>query len=309
MSLLVRFTNKSVNVPYSPTTTISAVITSALKKGNIEAKPTDNFVLRYNNKDLDNSQTLKRAGIVQGSTVSLHKVRKSKTQQPTKIAIQLHTGKRVFANLPITSTLWDVLVAFESEIGKNICSSPDSNYSYPQLTFMNRSFSSISDLQSNTISSLGAQNGLFRLSFGNETGKTVRELGLMKAEPVEDAAAQQTKEETPKTKNENIVETKTPENENDNDPMETENEDINSKKSSSDSSDDNDKQIDTEDPMIDDSSDVPLTESSETSVASQSNIAFDRNLKYFPIKVSAGKKTSARMFYYSLLVIIFIIFT
>lgn len=284
MSLLVRLTNNSVNVPYSPTTTISSVISSALKKGNIDTKPTDHFVLRYNNKDLEHSHTLKRAGVAQGSTVTLHRVKQSKGKQ-TKVALQLPGGKRVFGNFPLNNTLWDILVYFESEIGKNICSSLDENYSYPQLTFMNRKFDSISALQSNTIALLGAQNGLFRLSFGTETGKTVRDLGITKIE------------EKSTTKNEPTTDCQDSEIKDKSDPMEIENQEISSK---------NPEPISAIAPNDNDLMNTKTNEtrqqdkeSKQEDVTNEGN--FDRKLKYFPVLSSVKTKTNPQGMFYSLL--------
>jgi len=199
---------KTVSVPYSQTSAVSSVITQSLSKAKVNCEKDDNYALYYNNKKLDNSNTMRRSGIPQGASLILKKLNSKKKVQETKIALQLPTKppKRLAATLPSNFTLWDVLVHFESEIGKNISSSLDEAYSYPAITFMNRNFASISDLQSNSIASLGANGGLFKLSFGNPSGKTPRDLGIV-PEP------QQSYEENPAQEQENLPKGEATENE------------------------------------------------------------------------------------------------
>ena len=102
------------------------------------------------------------------------------------IALQLPNRKRIVENLPGSISLWEMLLYFEPQAGINIVSSPDEPYSYPILTFMNRKFSSPSAFKSATISSVGAEGGLFKLELGENKGETPRDLGLL----------QQTKEES-----------------------------------------------------------------------------------------------------------------
>ena len=176
----VLIVGKNISVPYSHNMAVSSVISASIKKAGVQVSQSDSFALYYNNKLIDNSFTLRRAGIPQGGTVSVRK-QKGKRKQESKIALQLPTSpvKRLFATLPVQSTLWDILLHFEAEIGSNIVSAADEAFSYPQLTFMNRKFTSPDELCSNTISSLGAKDGVFRLSFGAQTGKTPRELDLL----------------------------------------------------------------------------------------------------------------------------------
>lgn len=153
------------------------------------ALPSDKYLLKYQQKQLDLSNTFRSAGLIPGAKLEL--VARSKTPSAINIALDLPEAeakaagtRRVTARLPSDFTLWKVLRQFESQLlaGKSVNitarGSPRQTnastgggsgqlyYESPVLQIEQRSFSSFTDFQK-TIAQLGYNSGnvLIRLSF------------------------------------------------------------------------------------------------------------------------------------------------
>jgi hypothetical protein len=182
MSVLVRAQGRDLVFPHTAGKSLSSIVSESISKlgGSLEPLGPDQvFVLRYNGKTLENSDTLGRARVPLGAQLTLVKQKRHTGSKETKVALQLPgQSKRLTADLDMSTSLLHVLAHFEGQIGANILAAPAEPFSFPILTFMNRQFSTPSDLVSNTLGSLGANNGLFRLTFGVPTGESPLVLGL-----------------------------------------------------------------------------------------------------------------------------------
>ncbi|XXG94563.1 proteasome core particle subunit beta 3 [Hypoxylon texense] len=185
---------RQVTVKVNPGTYLTDVLEQACEKLKV---PSDKYLLKYKQKQLDLSQTWRTSGLVPGAKLEL--VVRSNTPTAINVALQLPAPEsnlfppvgRVTKKLPSDYTLWQVLRQFESGTeteGKNLnitaravaqtangsaAGSGQLYYEAPLLIIESRTLSTFADFQK-TLSQLGYNSGgvLIRLSF-QKTTKTL----------------------------------------------------------------------------------------------------------------------------------------
>lgn len=201
MSVTIRAEGRDLRFPHSARTSISSLIDQCLQKIGPAAaslQKGEHWRLEYNRKILSNDASLSAARVPPGAMLTL--VRKKMKAKPTKVALQPPKGQRMTAEFPMDTSLLAILVYFEPQLGVNIVSKPDQPYSYPVITFMNRRFSTVEELRTTSLLSLGAVNSLLRLSFNPPSGKTPLDLGLDASEFLEEADTPTETDPTPDKK-------------------------------------------------------------------------------------------------------------
>ncbi|KAI1382098.1 putative UBX domain protein [Hypoxylon crocopeplum] len=178
---------KQVTIKVNPGTYLTDVLEQACEKLRV---PSNKYLLKYKQKQLDLSQTWRTSGLVPGAKLEL--VVRSNTPTAINVALQLPSPEsslfppsgRVTEKLPSDFTIWQLLRQFESgksSQGKNLnitgrgvaqtangaaAGSGQLYYETPVLTIENRTLSTFADFQK-TLSQLGYNSGgvLIRLSF------------------------------------------------------------------------------------------------------------------------------------------------
>ncbi|KAI8960906.1 GLUT4 regulating protein TUG-domain-containing protein [Daldinia sp. FL1419] len=185
---------KQVTIKVNPGTYLTDVLEQACGKLKV---PSDKYLFKYKQKQLDLSQTWRTSGLPPGAKLEL--IARSNTPSAINVALQLPAPEsnlfppsgRVTEKLPSDLTIWQVLRQFESgksSQGKNLnitargvaqtnngaaAGSGQLYYETPVLTIENRTLSAFADFQK-TLSQLGYNSGgvLVRLSF-QKTDKTL----------------------------------------------------------------------------------------------------------------------------------------
>ncbi|KAI2614641.1 putative UBX domain protein [Hypoxylon fragiforme] len=185
---------KQVTVKVNPGTYLTDILEQACEKLKV---PSNKYLLKYKQKQLDLSQTWRTSGLVPGAKLEL--IVRSTTPTVINVALQLPPPEsslfppsgRITEKLPSDFTIWQSLRQFESgraSQGKNLnitgrgtaqtangaaMGSGQLYYETPVLTIENRTLSTFADFQK-TLSQLGYNSGgvLVRLSF-QKTDKTL----------------------------------------------------------------------------------------------------------------------------------------
>ncbi|KAI1466755.1 GLUT4 regulating protein TUG-domain-containing protein [Daldinia caldariorum] len=185
---------KQVTIKVNPGTYLTDVLEQACEKLKV---PSDRYLFKYKQKQLDLSQTFRTSGLPPGAKLEL--IVRSNTPSAINVALQFPPPEsnlfppsgRVTEKLPSDLTIWQLLRQFESgksSQGKNLnitgrgvaqtnngaaAGSGQLYYETPVLTIENRTLSTFADFQK-TLSQLGYNSGgvLIRLSF-QKTDKTL----------------------------------------------------------------------------------------------------------------------------------------
>ncbi|KAJ8121789.1 hypothetical protein ONZ43_g1849 [Nemania bipapillata] len=178
---------RQVTIKVNPGTYLTEILEQACTKLKV---PTDKYLLKHKQRQLDLSQTFRTSGLIPGARLEL--VVRAKTPTVINIALQLPAPEsslfpphgRVSEKLPSDFTIWQILRQFESgnaSAGKmlNITARgiPQTNngtqagsgqlyYEIPNVIIEKRTLSTFVDFQK-TLSQLGYNSGgvLMRLSF------------------------------------------------------------------------------------------------------------------------------------------------
>ncbi|KAK7536660.1 GLUT4 regulating protein TUG-domain-containing protein [Phyllosticta citricarpa] len=162
----------------TPAKALSDVLQEACTKFGIRA---DNYTLKYNNKTVDLSRTIRLANLPQGAKLDL--VQGSRSPAVVNVALQLEQpGQRLTHKFPSNTSLWQVLRVFETiapaeqkvnltqrgRAVQNVGSSSAGrlHYEIPSINIMGRELSTFLDLQK-TLGQVGLNSGsaLLRLQF------------------------------------------------------------------------------------------------------------------------------------------------
>lgn len=178
---------RQVTIKVNPGTYLTDILEQACEKLKV---PSNKFLLKHKQKQLDLSQTFRTSGLAPGAKLEL--IVRSNTPTAINVALQLPAPEsslfppsgRITEKLPSDYTLWQVLRQFESgksSQGKNLnitargvaqmsngasAGSGQLYYETPVLTMESRTLSTFADFQK-TLSQLGYNSGgvLIRLSF------------------------------------------------------------------------------------------------------------------------------------------------
>lgn len=162
----------------TPAKALSDVLQEACAKFGIRA---DNYTLKYNNKPVDLSRTIRLANLPQGAKLDL--VQGSRSPAVVNVALQLEQpGQRLTHKFPSNTSLWQVLRVFETiapaqqkvnltQRGRAVqnAGSPGAgrlHYEIPSINIMGRELGTFLDLQK-TLGQVGLHGGsaLLRLQF------------------------------------------------------------------------------------------------------------------------------------------------
>ncbi|KAK8224877.1 GLUT4 regulating protein TUG-domain-containing protein [Phyllosticta capitalensis] len=162
----------------TPAKALSDVLQEACAKFGIRA---DNYTLKYNNKPVDLSRTIRLANLPQGAKLDL--VQGSRSPAVVNVALQLEQpGQRLTHKFPSNTSLWQVLRVFETiapaeqkinltQRGRAVKNAGSSSagrlhYEIPAINIMGRELSTFLDLQK-TLGQVGLNGGsaLLRLQF------------------------------------------------------------------------------------------------------------------------------------------------
>ncbi|KAI0135430.1 GLUT4 regulating protein TUG-domain-containing protein [Daldinia grandis] len=226
---------KQVTIKVNPGTYLTDVLEQACEKLKV---PSDKYLLKHKQKQLDLSQTWRTSGLPPGAKLEL--IVRSNTPSAINVALQLPAPEsnlfppsgRITEKLPSDLTIWQLLRQFESgksSQGKNLnitargvaqtnngaaAGSGQLYYETPVLTIENRTLSTFVDFQK-SLSQLGYNSGgvLIRLSFQKTDKTLVDAMGEMgqffKTEEANRQKAQESSSE-PKTDNEAAPSTDAP---------------------------------------------------------------------------------------------------
>ncbi|KAI1649736.1 GLUT4 regulating protein TUG-domain-containing protein [Daldinia loculata] len=218
---------KQVTIKVNPGTYLTDVLEQACEKLKV---PSDKFLFKHKQKQLDLSQTWRTSGLPPGAKLEL--IVRSNTPSAINVALQLPAPEsnlfppsgRITEKLPSDITIWQLLRQFESgksSQGKNLnitargvaqtnngaaAGSGQLYYETPVLTIENRTLSTFADFQK-SLSQLGYNSGgvLTRLSFQKTDKTLVDAMGEMsqffKKEEMNQQKAQESSSE-PTTNNE-----------------------------------------------------------------------------------------------------------
>ncbi|KAI0877632.1 GLUT4 regulating protein TUG-domain-containing protein [Hypoxylon argillaceum] len=178
---------RQVTIKVNPGTYLTEILEQACTKLKV---PTDKYLLKHKQRQLELSQTFRTSGLIQGARLEL--VIRAKTPTAINIALQLPAPEsglfpphgRVSEKLPSDFTIWQILRQFESgkaSAGKSLNITargvPQTNngteagsgqlyYEIPNIVIEQRTLSTFVDFQK-TLSQLGYNSGgvLMRLSF------------------------------------------------------------------------------------------------------------------------------------------------
>jgi hypothetical protein len=160
MSITVFVSNRTFSLTPSSNASISSIIEQTLAKAKITES---NYGAYYQDKLItDVSKTLRQAQIPQGASIYLRKQSGKAKSKPVKVALQVPSGKRLAQEIDSNTSLLDLLKQAGNQTGLNF-TEVNQPFSIPEIVFMNRKFN-LSQLQTVSIASIGAQDGLLRLT-------------------------------------------------------------------------------------------------------------------------------------------------
>ncbi|KAK0659245.1 Tether containing UBX domain for GLUT4 [Lasiodiplodia hormozganensis] len=174
---------RTARIKTTPAKHLTEVLSEACAKFNLNP---DNFTLKYNNKPVDLSRTIRLANLPPGAKLDL--VQGSRSPSVVNIALQLEQ-QRLTHKFPSDTSLWQVLRVFETVSEKNlnltqrgvaVTSSGGSgsgrlNYEMPIFNIMGKEVGTFTDLQK-TLAQHGLTGGsqLLRCSF-RDSGKSLED--------------------------------------------------------------------------------------------------------------------------------------
>ncbi|KAK8165790.1 GLUT4 regulating protein TUG-domain-containing protein [Phyllosticta citribraziliensis] len=169
---------RRATIKTTPAKALSDVLQEACAKFGIRA---DNYTLKYNNKPVDLSRTIRLANLPQGAKLDL--VQGSRSPAVVNVALQLEQpGQRLTHKFPSNASLWQVLRVFETiapaeqkvnltQRGRAVQTAGSSgagrlHYEIPSINIMGRELGTFLDLQK-TLGQVGLHGGsaLLRLQF------------------------------------------------------------------------------------------------------------------------------------------------
>ncbi|KND03870.1 uncharacterized protein SPPG_01323 [Spizellomyces punctatus DAOM BR117] len=154
---------KKLTLKTTPATPLKHLVDTAVEKwglGNAEG-----FGLRHGKNNLDLSLSMRFANLAQGAKLSLVPI-KNGPAGPISIALQTPDGTRLVDKFPASTTLWNILVHFETRDGINLTKRTNIEnkmkkpvYMMPVCVLMNKEFSTIESLKNTTLQKAGLTSG------------------------------------------------------------------------------------------------------------------------------------------------------
>ncbi|KAM9982863.1 hypothetical protein ACTFIZ_007408 [Dictyostelium cf. discoideum] len=156
----------------------STIMMEVLKKACQYFKIDDSrFQLMYGSAYVNLSLPFRLSGIPNLSRVTIME-KKGASISTVKIAIQMDDGKRFQSNFKTSSTLWDILLTFETEQNLSLTKrfNDINQYIEPVVTILNREISTIESLQKSSLASINVNEAsLIKLTF-KQTDRTNEEV-------------------------------------------------------------------------------------------------------------------------------------
>ncbi|KAF2090497.1 hypothetical protein K490DRAFT_70959 [Saccharata proteae CBS 121410] len=187
--VVVDSTARRATVKTTPGKHLSDVLAEACGKFGV---PADLYMLKFNNKPLDLTRTIRLSNLPQGAKLDL--VQGSRSPTAINVALQLETGQRYTQKFASTTPLWQILRIFETTDPSNLnftqrgiavtstagagSGAGRLNYEMPVVNIMGRELGSLTELQK-TLAQLGFTSGsaLLRLRF-RDSGMPLEEAML-----------------------------------------------------------------------------------------------------------------------------------
>ncbi|TPX65399.1 hypothetical protein SpCBS45565_g05195 [Spizellomyces sp. 'palustris'] len=154
---------KKLTLKTTPATPLKHLVDTVVEKwglGNAEG-----FGLRHGKNNLDLSLSMRFANLAQGAKLSLVPI-KNGPAGPISIALQTPDGTRLVDKFPASTTLWSILVHFETRDGVNLTKRTNIEskmkgavYMMPVCVLMNKEFSTIESLKNTTLQKAGLTSG------------------------------------------------------------------------------------------------------------------------------------------------------
>ncbi|EKG14997.1 UBX domain-containing protein [Macrophomina phaseolina MS6] len=176
---------RTARIKTTPGKHLTEVLAEACAKFSLNP---DNYTLKFNNKPVDLSRTIRLANLPQGAKLDL--VQGSRSPSVVNVALQLEQpGQRLTHKFPSNTSIWQVLRVFETISEQNLnltqrgvavtnaggSGAGRLNFELPVINIMGREVSTFTDLQK-TLAQLGYTGGsaLLRCSF-RDSGKPLEE--------------------------------------------------------------------------------------------------------------------------------------
>lgn len=183
--VVVDTTARTARIKTTPGKHLTEVLSEACAKFNLNP---DNYTLKFNNKPVDCSRTIRLANLPQGAKLDL--VQASRSPSVVNVALQLEQpGQRLTHKFPSNTSLWQILRVFETvssnslnltQRGVAVTNAGGSgagrlNYEIPVINIMGREMGTFPDLQK-TLAQLGftSSSALLRCSF-RDSGKSLED--------------------------------------------------------------------------------------------------------------------------------------
>ncbi|CAG8451614.1 6560_t:CDS:10 [Ambispora gerdemannii] len=180
---------KRQQVKTTPMMPLKQVVKTVCEKQGYTA---ENYGLKLNKNILDLSLTVRYANLAPGAKLEMIRVGASKALREVTIALQMEDGFRIIHTFPVTTSLWDILIYFESNfqagslnLTTRVAPSPTSEkklfkkfikknntnvplfYQQPVCLLLNQEYATKAVLQSTTLQSAGITTGnaVLRVTF------------------------------------------------------------------------------------------------------------------------------------------------
>ncbi|KAN0031969.1 hypothetical protein ACTFIV_005842 [Dictyostelium citrinum] len=173
-SIHIIYKNSKTTVPVIASTVMMEVLKKACHYFKIDDS---RFQLMYGQTYVNLSLPYRLSGIPNLSRVTIME-KKGASISTVKIAIQMDDGKRFQSNFKTSSTLWDILLTFETEQNLSLTKRFNDNNQYiePVVTILNREISTIESLQQSSLASINVNEAsLIKLTF-KQTDRTNEEV-------------------------------------------------------------------------------------------------------------------------------------
>ncbi|CAG8528787.1 2283_t:CDS:10 [Acaulospora morrowiae] len=103
---------KRQTVKTTPMMTLKQIVITVCEKQSMT--DVENWGLKQNKKTLDLGLSVRFANLAPGAKLDLIRITAQKVHSDVQVALQLDDGGRLIGKFPITSSLWDILIHFES---------------------------------------------------------------------------------------------------------------------------------------------------------------------------------------------------
>ncbi|KAK5582669.1 hypothetical protein RB653_004254 [Dictyostelium firmibasis] len=163
-SVHIIFKTGKTTVPVIASTVMMEVLKKACQYFKIDES---RYQLMYGQTYINLSLPYRLSGIPNLSRVTIIE-KKGTSISTVKIAIQMDDGKRFQSNFKTNSTLWDILLTFETEQNLSLTKrfNDCNQYIEPIVTILNREISTIESLQKSSLASLNvSEASLIKLNF------------------------------------------------------------------------------------------------------------------------------------------------